>query len=180
VADSLTRLSRIDVGSWRNVPGNAHIHHVLRRCVVGGTVLTCAGIAAMGATGATGRGLGGQFDSCPKDSTLPFSTLTGAVHGFWTRAPTVYHDRNYDQSGNRVPITQLSVGIYEVFALAPYPRARHAYWLAAVRRCGRYAAANSWAFHLSFAGSNTAVGAEEVAFIVKTRHGWSLYGSTIP
>lgn len=159
------------------MPSNAHIRHVLRRCVVGGTVLTCAGIAAMGATG---RSLGGQFDSCPKDSALPFSTLTGAVHGFWTRAPTVYHDRNYDQSGRRVPITQLSVGISEVFELGPYPGARHAYWLAAVRACGKRVAANSWAFHLSFAGSNTASGAEEVAFLVKTRHGWSLYGSTIP
>jgi hypothetical protein len=179
MAESLTRLSRIDVASWRNVPGNAHIHHVLRRCAVGGTVLTCAGIAAMGAAGATGRSLGGQFDSCPRDSTLPFSTLTGAVHGFWTRAPTVYHDRNYDQSGRRVPITLLSVGIYEVFELSPYPP-RHAYWLAAVRECGRRVAANSWAFHLSFGGSNTASGAEEVAFIVKTGHGWRLYGSTIP
>ena len=43
-------------------------------------------------------------------------------------------------------------------------------------RCGRTVAGQTWAFNMSFAHAQNVITGANIALLVKTRGGWSLYG----
>jgi len=113
----------------------------------------------------------------PPNSTVASSGLDQALVALHRRAAIGFADLTVGMDGTVYPVTRKNTSVWEAVALSPGSRGDVAQWYkAAVHRCGRTVAGQTWAFNMSFAHAQNVITGANIALLVKTRGGWSLYG----
>jgi hypothetical protein len=118
------------------------------------------------------------FDKCPRASALLYRSevLEDALAALWRKLPVVFYNVTWAQ-GKHGPINHATAAVGEAVQTRPGSGDAGKFYRAATPFCGSTVARNTWAFRVGFANAPNALAAGHVAFIVRAKDGWHLYGA---